>query len=239
VLRITLLLVGVFGLASLAQASPPDPTSDHRLAAVRAPLRAVLDDADRRGLPRDLLQNKIREGLAKAVPPPRILAVVQGMRDDLVRARARARARLGVKHPPAPLLRALLEAQHAGVPAATVDALFGSLDKRAWALDVATRAVEALTDLTLAGYPGGRALRVVSLVAAHDPGALGRLIGDLERLRRAEALTAAEAIDAVAHNLERGDPVDKAIKGAQADASRGHAAERGRGSAPAGGKKPR
>jgi hypothetical protein len=226
-------------LARPALAAPPDPVADGRLTAVRAPLRAVLDGADRDGLPRDLLQSKVREGLAKGVPPARILAVVRSMRDDLGRERARVRTRLGLKHPPAALLRALLEAQQAGVAAPATDALFAALGKRAKEPGLVAHAVEVLTDLTLAGYPVDRARRVVSLVATRDPGALGRVRADLERLRRAESLTPAEAVDAVARGLERGESIDKALKSAQSDQAHGRGGERGRGAPAAPGKKSR
>lgn len=239
-LRVALLLAVLLGLAGQAHAGPPDPLADPRLASVQAALRAVLDDAERQGLPGDLLQGKIREGLAKGVPPARILAVVQAMREDLGQQRSRVRARLGWRAPSHNLLRALCEAKRADVSAAATDALLDGLGRRGpQGHPALARAIEVLTDLKLAGYPVDRALRVVRLVAAREPGALGRVGAAIERLRRSEGLTAAEAIETVTRHLERGDGLDRALRGAQVDQSHGQKTEHGRATAPGAGKKPR
>jgi hypothetical protein len=238
--RFGLLLAVLLGFAAPALAGPPDPLTDPRLAGVRAALATALDDVDRQGLPRELLVAKIREGLAKGVPAARILAVVQAMREGLGQHRARVRARLGPRILPPGLLRALLEAQQAGVPTAATDALLDGLGRRGpQGHESLRRATEVLTDLRLTGYPVDHALRVVMLVATREPGALGRVASEVDRLRRSEKLTAAEAIESVARHLERGDGLDRALRRASDDQAHGARGERGRATAPGGGKKPR
>src|SRR3712207_7739834 len=46
--------------------------SDPRLASVRGELASVIEGATKAGLPPDPLRTKVREGLAKNVPAPRI-----------------------------------------------------------------------------------------------------------------------------------------------------------------------
>src|SRR5438046_2107799 len=71
--------------------------------------RAVVDDALRAGLPAELLVAKAREGVAKNVPPARILVVVRGLGAALALARTEAQPFAGASPSPS-LLRALVEA---------------------------------------------------------------------------------------------------------------------------------
>ena len=94
-------------VAACATASIP---SDPRLAAVRADLARAVDSAERAGLLTDVLVAKIREGLAKKVPPHRILAVVHTLASELAAARSRAVSLMSAAAPQAALLRALVDA---------------------------------------------------------------------------------------------------------------------------------
>src|SRR5262249_60731955 len=74
--------------------------------------------------------------------------------------------------------------------------------------------VQVLTDLTTRGYPTAKAATVVALVLAHDPQALSKLAGELDRLRRARGLTQAEALDDLARSFARTistSPADTAL----------------------------
>src|SRR6266542_5698847 len=85
-----------------------------RLGPDSAGLRAILERAGAADLPAELLVDKVREGLAKGVPPGRIVAVVTGLERALGQARVEAQPYAGAK-PPRGLLRALVEAHAAGV----------------------------------------------------------------------------------------------------------------------------
>src|SRR5262249_46388385 len=76
-----------------------------------------------------------------------------------------------------------------------------------------TRAVEALTDLVLRGYPAPSAARMIGDAAAREPAALERLSGQLERARLDAGLTHVEAIDAVARATAQGASVERALQG--------------------------
>ena len=69
----------------------------------------------------------------------------------------------------------------------------------------ARRAVEVLTDLSLRGYPAQRALAVVERIEVREPAALDRLPALLDTIRRDQALSPAEAADALARGLAVAD----------------------------------
>ena len=64
-MQLTLLLLAILAAPTL----PSDP----RLEPVRAELAQVVDQTSQAGLPADVLVAKVQEGLAKNVPPPRIV----------------------------------------------------------------------------------------------------------------------------------------------------------------------
>ena len=66
------------------------------------------------------------------------------------------------------------------------------------------RAIEVITDLSLRGYPPSRAAGLVQDVLARDAAAVGRLPAALEVLRREQALSHGETVDALARGLQRG-----------------------------------
>ncbi len=171
-----------------------------RLGPDSAGLRAILERAGAADLPAELLVDKVREGLAKGVPPGRIVAVVTGLERALGQARVEAQPYAGAK-PPRGLLRALVEAHAAGVrDGDTVEVM------RAGGRD---RAIQVLTDLVQRGYPPGPAARAVAGVA-RKPTVLEQLVGHAERLRGNDAVPRLEVLDALTRANAQGLGIDHA-----------------------------
>jgi len=89
------LVIALAPLAAHAQVSPQDRAEILQLQALRGapagefdPLFAEIEAAGTRGLPSRPLVNKIKEGVAKGVPAPRIGTVVRDMAGRLDSARA-------------------------------------------------------------------------------------------------------------------------------------------------------
>lgn len=187
-----------WGGAAWAEAPAMD---DARLGASAAAVHATLDNATRAGLPAELIADKVREGLAKGVPPARIATVVAGLADALGHARAEAQPLVGGA-PPAALLKAIVEAHAAGAGAADVATIL-----RAGGRD---RAVQVLTDLLQRGYPVAVAARTVAAVAARKSSTLDRVVGEAERLRTFDGASPGDALDAVARANAQGLGLDHA-----------------------------
>jgi hypothetical protein len=221
-LRMIVLLLTLSGtaLAASGAVSLPD---DARLTPVRAELQRRIDSAAAAGLPTDALVSKTREGLAKGVDPQRIASAVARLADDLeVAQRFVAARRPG---PVAPgLVRAVAEARMAGIDLATLPSLV-AVDRPP---QPAQRAVEVLTDLSLRGYPVQRALVVVERIEVREPAALDRVPALLDTIRRDQALSPAEAADALARGLAVADSLQGAYRRAVEDERR---KENGKGSA--------
>src|SRR5205807_7201641 len=130
-----LFAASIFLLAAAARASEID---DARLGAAAVEVHAAVDQAAQAGLPQELLVDKVREGLAKGVAPPRIAAVVRGLATALAHARAEAQPFAGAA-PPAGLLKAIVEAHAAGAGNGEVAAVLTSGGRE--------RAIQVLTDL--------------------------------------------------------------------------------------------
>ena len=213
-LRMIVLLLMLSGtaLAASGAVSLPD---DARLAPVRAGLQKRIDSAAAAGLPADALVSKVREGLAKGVDAQRIASAVMILADDLQTAQHFAKARR--PGPAAPgLLRALAEAKMAGLDLETLRSLVAA-DRPE---QPARQAVEVLTDLSLRGYPVARALAVVERVEVREPAALDRVPALLDTLRRDQALSPAEAADALARGLAVSDSLQGAYRRAAEDERR-------------------
>jgi len=194
---IALLLVG-----GLAYADRP-ALDDARLGAAAPELHALVDRAAASGLPAELLADKVREGLAKGVPPARIVLVVRGLSDGLGRARVEVQPFVAGA-PSATLLKAIVEAHAAGVGAGELTAVL-----RAGAHD-RERAVQVLTDLAQRGYPVAVAARTVSAIAGHGRSGLDHLVGEAERLRSVDAAAPGDALDALARADAQGLGLDHA-----------------------------
>jgi hypothetical protein len=201
---------------ALAQAGAMALPADPRLDPVRPRLEALVTRSAEAGLPAELLVSKVREGLAKGVPADRIEAAAGRMAEGLAAAQGFVRERHPSVTPPPELVRALAEARMAGVELATLDPVVrGPRPGPATA-----RAVEVLTDLSLRGYPAGRALALVTELHGREPAAVGRLPVALDVLRREQALSHVEAVDALARGLQGGASLETASARA-ADARRG------------------
>src|SRR5689334_5856718 len=109
------LAVLMLARTSRAAGLPDDP----RLAPARAELQAIVDDAERVGLPASLLVDKIREGLAKGIPAARIVGVTRTLRTAFESARSEASQHFRLAIPPG-LLKAIVDAHALGAQRAEV-----------------------------------------------------------------------------------------------------------------------
>jgi len=66
------------------------------------------------------------------------------------------------------------------------------------------RAVDALTELTLRGYPRRQTADVVKQVLLSDPGAVPRVVTGLEDLRTTAGLSRIDAVDTLGRSLSGG-----------------------------------
>ena len=200
--------------AHAAEAVPPLP-ADPRLASVRAPLEEILARAAKDGLPTDLIASKVREGLAKGVAPEAIRGAAERLAGSLDGAARFLRAQRGpgsaTPAAPAPsplLIRAVAEANLAGVEAEGVQPLVASVDSDA----VVARAIEVVTDLTMRGYPSRRSGAVVRDIADRDPRSLGRVVAGVESIRAEQTVSRADALEALVRNFKTGTPsLDSAV----------------------------
>src|SRR5438552_634273 len=138
------LMVGVAWVAPAPAYAWAEPAAalptDVRLAPVRADLIQLVDQAAQSGLPAEALVSKVQEGLAKNVPPQKILLVLRTLASDLAAARSFA-APLVAGRPSPALLRALCDAKAAGVKWNDTAVLVRT------AGDGAPRALQTVTDL--------------------------------------------------------------------------------------------
>lgn len=183
--------------------------------AVRAEqnVDALLARASADGLPADALRSKVREGRAKKVPEARIRAVVQQMMRHMIRARTWLRK--GKRPVPPQLMVAVAQARMAGIQEKPLRELAPAGSRAR-----ASLRIDTLVDLHLRGYREADALRLVKGVRRGELAALG---GSLERLRRMNRLTHAEAADALlkAVRSQKGS-LHRAMQSLSRGAPRGH-----------------
>ncbi len=110
-------------------------------------VQELVADATRQGLPADPLIDKALEGLAKRVPPDRVLAVVQQVASGLVQGRDALRG-AGLTDPPGRLVAAAAEALGRGLTADDVRAV----------LEAAPSHDAAATGLTVASSLAARGI---------------------------------------------------------------------------------
>ncbi len=182
---------------------------DARLAPVRGALESVVDGAARDGLPESLLVDKIREGLAKGVPAPRIAVVVRALADSLAAARAEALPRT-VGAPSPQLLKAIVDARALGAKTELTELLTATRG-----LPTQTRAVEVLGDLAQRGYPTAAAARAIADFARR-PAELDRLAARAESLLQRGA-SRTEALEALHRAAASGAAFDSAGHGLSGD----------------------
>ena len=165
-MRSTVLILAV-AIATPARAQ----LDDARLGTSAAALQKLVDRATQEGLPSDLVLNKVREGLAKLVPPPRITVVASALVEALEKARSEAQPFYAQGLPPPGLLKALVEAHAANVSVADAAVVMRAGGRE--------RAIQVLTDLVQRGYPSpaapgrARARKVTSC-----PSSVGASDGD-------------------------------------------------------------
>jgi len=183
----------------VAHASVPALPDSQRLSPVRAALESVIAQADSGDLPADVLVTKVREGLAKGIPAEKILAAVRslaeglGKADRLVRASGRGKGS-------AALLRTMAEGEAAGVDLELTRTMTQSNASESHLV----RAVDALTELTLRGYPRRQTAEVVKQVLLSDPMAVPRVVAGLEELRTTAGLSRIDAVDTLGRSLSGG-----------------------------------
>jgi hypothetical protein len=202
-------LVALDAASGAAWAAPALPQAA-RLDPVRADLEALVAGAEREGLPVELLISKTREGLAKGASAATILSAVRSLERSLTKAarllQASGRRTGGVSTSTA-LLRALAEGDAGGVELPLTEAMLRSKASDAELV----RAVDALTELALRGYPRQRAAEVVQKVLVADPGAVGRVVAGLENLRTTGGLSRTDAVDSLGYNLAGTSSLETAL----------------------------
>jgi hypothetical protein len=191
-----LLMASLLLTAASARAGELD---DARLGASAGEVHAIVDGAAQAGVPPQLLVDKVREGLAKGVPPARIATVVRGLSVALQQARSEAQP--FAPSPPPGLLKAIVEAHAAGVAASDVHAVLAANGRE--------RAIQVLTDLVQRGYPSADSSRTVATIAGREK-ALDQLVGQAERLRTIDGATPADALDALTRANAQGLPLNRA-----------------------------
>jgi hypothetical protein len=183
----------LLALAAPARATMLPPSE--RLDPVRPALERTLDQAARDGLPSDLIVRKVREGLAKGAAPEVIRAAAERLARSLADADQFLRAHRKGADPA--LLRALAEARSAAIDLEVVAPLV-DCDASDAAL---ARAVDALTELVLRGYPSQAAALVIKEALARDPSAVGQVVAGVEALRAGRKLAHRDALEAFARSL--------------------------------------
>lgn len=163
-MRRLLLVVALGGLAAVPLAAQGRGTIEQRLdPQTFAAVRAVVDSARRDSIPAQALEDKALEGVAKHIPPDRIVAAVRQLAVELRDARALLRAAA----PGATLadgeVIAAADAEHRGVPPVELSSLRSHVSSRASLIVAFT----VLGDLVQRGVPAGQARDVVEqLIAA-------------------------------------------------------------------------
>jgi hypothetical protein len=194
-----LLLLLALPAGARAELKPDDRA---RLGARAAEVEAAVERAAQAQLPAELLVDKAREGLAKGVPPERIVAVVGQLEQALGRARVEAQPFVPAgAPPPRALLKSLVEAHAAGVRGDDAGAVLRAGGRE--------RALQVLTDLVQRGYPSTPAARTVAAMAG-KPALLEQLVGRAERLRGADAAPRVEVLDALSRANAQGLGLDHA-----------------------------
>lgn len=140
---------------ALGQDAPPPTARERARESLPAPVFQELErlgsGAEAEGIPPDLLFRKALEGLAKRVPPDRLVPAVESYAGRLVQARAA----FGTAVPAPPgLLVAGADALQRGVPDQALRELGGREDR-------SPMAVLVLADLVETGVPTERALELV------------------------------------------------------------------------------
>jgi hypothetical protein len=198
------MLRAVFGLLLLSGSALGALLEDPRLAAVKPELTSTWALAARDGVPETILDDKLREGLAKNVPAARLALVLQSLEIALAEA---VKLTAGVPQPSPGLLKAIVEARSAGAPPRELELLIHAGAARG---SVALmRAVDVVTDLSQRGFPTSEAAHTVTTVLSKNPRAVGEIPLAAQQAR--SKVTPAEALDAIARAADRGLGPDHAL----------------------------
>jgi hypothetical protein len=167
------LSLAALGAGGEARAADPDPAAEVGARAAErgvaaAPLVAPVRDAERRGLPAQVVADKVLEGLAKGVPPDRVAGVAGGLVERLAQAQAALDA--GGLAPPrdrSAALADLASALGAGVDRPALDGLVAAARSRSGGADDAVAAANVVAALARRGVPVPDALPLARALATH------------------------------------------------------------------------
>lgn len=214
---------GLFALWLLGAAEVP---ADARLDGVRRALQTSLEDARRAHLPQDVLANKIAEGLAKSVPPARIVGAVQTLARHMTEG-AMALSAVGIT-PDEDILVAYAEARVAGLSPTDAQGLFAPAaqapshgdntvteDATQSRQDHTRAALGTVTDLVLRAYPSKAAVSLVAQIQHNDPAALKEVSPQLETLRLRYALSPLDTLSSVGQALSASGTFATAVNAAK------------------------
>jgi hypothetical protein len=224
VIRNSLALLAIAaGLAAPgARAAAPDPAAQVAARAAErgadaAPLVAPVRAAERRGLPAQVVADKVLEGLAKGVPADRVAAVAGGLVERLSEADAvLARAPAGVA-PPRDRAAALADLAHAlgaGVDRSTAEALLAAARSKPGGADGAVAAARVLAGLGRRGVPASDALPLGRALAA-DPRSAADVVPAFDAWRADGGRDARAFLE----DAERRVAQERAVGGAGRDAA--------------------
>lgn len=212
-------IVGTMAAALLAaapaSAGPPDPGAEiaARAASVGAaaqPLLAPVEEARRRGLPAELVADKVLEGLAKGVASERVAAVAGALVGRLAEADAvlagAAAAGLDAVPDRVGALADLAQALQAGVDRPSLEALVAAARQARSGTAAAVAAARALGQLSRRGVPAAEALPLGRALAAR-PGQADQLAPLFDTWRAEGGRNRAAFLDEAERRLAAGRPL--------------------------------
>lgn len=173
---------------------------------------APVAEAARRGLPASLVANKILEGLAKGVPPERVVAVGRALLERLSEAaRLLAAAEQGGLRAPADgaaTLTDLAGALQDGVRPEVVDALVTAAREARQGSEAVVAAARVLGELSRRGVPDAAARPLGAALARRGAGAAGEVAALYDAWRAEGGRDAGRFAAEAASRLDRGLPLD-------------------------------
>lgn len=193
--------------APAAQSGAADLLADARLAAIRDRLQSALDRADAKGLPSAWLLDKVAEGLAKRVPPPRIVPAVETL---LARVEAADRVLVAIEQRSAravgargPTLRAATEALAVGAPEQALTGLGRAIAAAGGEAEEVRAGFAHVAELGERGFDGSAAVDAVHVAFERGgPAAWPALLSRAERIGPDGPEARVEALRGIAERIE-------------------------------------
>jgi hypothetical protein len=193
--------------APAAQAGSAGILADARVAAIRERVQSALDRAEAKGLPSEWLLDKVAEGLAKRVPPPRIVPAVEAL---LARIEAADRVLVAVEGRSAratsargPSLRAALEALTVNAPEQALVGLGRAVAARGGKPEDVRAGFTSVAELGERGFEGSAAVDAVRVAFERGgPGAWPALLSHAERIGPDGPEARVEALRGVAERID-------------------------------------